>query len=304
MRNNRDVKFVIYQVLYIFVVCVIALKGANIDLAEVISKEKVVEKTYADSIKSYLDSILSLGLVPEIKIDTTRKIENIEELRRQLDIMKQQLVVVQTNPTFIPPEIRREKPEEEKKPEEKEELSEDITPLRVQTLTQYTTNTITNRGNQTLEIVGDGGVIVSIPSGGTRTFTLGGESSVTYRMGNQTKTVNTKDNQKPKISMQRLVPAGEEVSLRTIQSSVGYRISISDDYPGQLEVKFTGPVTVKQSGESTYDVTLNFLGSKGAYDNFTENRDSPYTVSFQITVKDKVAPHSLTQTGVFQFGEW
>lgn len=310
MKKHSDVKFIIYQVLYIFVVCVIALKGANIDLSEVISKEKVVEKSYADSLKAFLDSLIKLGLVPEIKFDTNRKFENIEELRQQLAQMKQQLVVVQTNPNFqvdqTRPNIEVQKEKEEKTPEEKkEENLDDISPLKVQTLTQYTSNTISNRGNQTLDLVGsDGSVIASIPPGGTKTFTLGGQTSVTYRMGNQSKTGATKENQKPKVSLQRLAATGENVSVRSIQSTVGYRVSITDDYPGQLEVKFTGPVTVKQSGDNTYDITLNFLGSKSSYDNFTDNKDAPYTVSFQVIVKDKIAGHSLTQTGVFQFGEW
>ena len=42
MKEKKDVKFIIYQMLYVFVICVIALKGANLDLEEVISKENVV----------------------------------------------------------------------------------------------------------------------------------------------------------------------------------------------------------------------------------------------------------------------
>ena len=117
MKKARDVKFVIYQVLYIFVICVIALKGADINLEEVISKEKVVEKSYADSLKKYIDSLLALGLVPEIKIDTTRKLQNIAELQQQLQIMRTQLAVVTTSPDFKPPELKREDPEKEKEPD-------------------------------------------------------------------------------------------------------------------------------------------------------------------------------------------
>ena len=83
MKDKKDVKFVIYQMLYIFVVCVIALKGANLDLQEVIAKENVVEKAYADSLRAYLDSLLALGLVPKITFDPTQKF-NIEELQKEL----------------------------------------------------------------------------------------------------------------------------------------------------------------------------------------------------------------------------
>lgn len=305
MKKARDVKFVIYQVLYIFVICVIALKGADINLEEVISKERVVEKSYADSLKKYIDSLLALGLVPEIKIDTTRKLQNLAELQQQLQIMRTQLAVVTTSPDFKPPELRREDPEKEKEPDV-EIKEENIAPLQVVSLVQYTQNTISNRGNLPLEIYGDdGGLIVSIPPGGSRTFTMGGQGSVTYKQGNQSKTASTRENQKPKLSIQRLVAMGEEASIRTMQSVVGYRVTVSDDFPGQLEVKITGPVTVKQAAGDTYDVTLNFLQSKQSFDRYTENRgDPPYTVTFQVIVKDKIAGHNVQQTGIYQFGEW
>ena len=105
--------------------------------------------------------------------------------------------------------------------------------------------------------------------------------------------------------MQRLVPSGEEVSVRSLQSTVGYRVTIMDDQPGQLDVKFTGPVSVKQAGPLVYDVTLKLFGSKTEFENYSENRDAPYTVSFQVNVKDQIATqHSVSQSGAFQFGEW
>lgn len=304
MKEKKDVKFIIYQMLYVFVICVIALKGANLDLEEVISKENVVEKEYADSLKSFLDSILALGLVPEITFDTTRKFTNIDELKMQLTQLKTQLSVVQTSPNFQAPQI---KIDPEKKEDEKlEELEpETIEPLKVQSLTQYTSNTITNRGSQTLSIIGsDGSTLASISPGGTQTFTLGGQSSVTYKQGNQSKTVTTKPNKAPTVTLQSLAPSGEDVSIRKIQSTTGYRVTISDDFPGQLDVNFTGPISVKQAGPLTYDITLNFLGSKGAFERYTDSKDSPYTVGFRVTITDKIAGHSIQRSGIFTFGEW
>ena len=301
MRKNKDVKFIIYQMLYVLVICIIALKGADLDLEEVISKEKVVQKEYADSLKSYLDSILALGLVPEITFDTTRKFENVDDLKLQLSQLKLQVSVMKPS-TFVAPTLRKDEPEIKK--EELEEEIQNIEPLKVQSLKQYTSNTITNRGSQTLEIIADGSTLASIPPGGTRTFILGGQSSVTYRKGTQSKTVNTTKNQAPKINLQRLAPSGEDVSVRKIQSTTGYRITIGDDVPGQLDVKFSGPISVKEAGPLTYDVTLNFLGSKGAFERYTESRDEPYTVGFNVTVSDKIAGHSITRKGIFVFGEW
>ena len=312
--GSRDVKFVIYQVLYIFVVCVVALKGASLDLSEVIKKENVVEKEYADSLKSFIDSLLALGLVPEINFDTTKKFSNPEELKKQLQDMQQQLIVFKTNnptltvnttsPNINVTQTNPEIQQKETNPELETEIKE-VQPLQVQQLTQFTQNSVQNRGNIPLQIIGsDGKTLANIPPGGSQSFTMGGQSSVTFKQGEQSKTVSTKENQKPSIKLTRLVPAGEDVSVRRLQSTTGYRIEINDDFPGQLDVNFSGPVTVKQAGELTYDITLNFLRSQSQFENYTDGKDSPYTVGFQISVKDKIAGHSLTQSGIFQFGEW
>jgi len=320
-RKNRDVKFIIYQSLYIFVISVLALKGANLDLTEVVSKEKVVEKTYTDSLKIMIDSLLARGYIPEIKFDTTQKFTNPEEMQKKLQEAQQQLAVLKMNSPSITvnttsPGIQlqqtniteekekiQDKPKEEKI-EEKEGKELDF--KIPQTFTQYTSNSISNPSSVTIEIYGsDGSMIATVPPGGSRSFQLGGQNSLTFKRGGVSKTVSTKENVKPKVTMQRLVSAGEEVSVRNLQSTVGYRVTISDDYPGQLDVKFSGPVSVKQSGPLVYDVTLNFLNSKSAYDNFTENREAPFSVSFQISVKDRIATqHNVSQSGVFQFGEW
>ncbi|MBK9403069.1 MAG: hypothetical protein IPN57_00830 [Ignavibacteria bacterium] len=320
-RKNRDVKFIIYQSLYIFVISVLALKGANLDLTEVVSKEKVVEKTYTDSLKIMIDSLLARGYIPEIKFDTTQKFTNPEEMQKKLQEAQQQLAVLKMNSPSITvnttsPGIQlqqtniteekekiQDKPKEEKI-EEKEGKELDF--KIPQTFTQYTSNSISNPSSVTIEIYGsDGSMIATVPPGGSRSFQLGGQNSLTFKGGGVSKTVSTKENVKPKVTMQRLVSAGEDVSVRNLQSTVGYRVTISDDYPGQLDVKFSGPVSVKQSGPLVYDVTLNFLNSKSAYDNFTENREAPFSVSFQISVKDRIATqHNVSQSGVFQFGEW
>lgn len=302
MKEKKDVKFIIYQMLYVFVICVIALKGANLDLQEVIAKEDVVEKAYADSLRAYLDSLLALGLVPKITFDPEQKF-NIEELQKQLKEYKNNFTSNYTS-TGNTEENKtidiKDKPEEQesKKPDE-------LVVLKVQTLNQYTNNTITNYGNQTLNIIGsDGSTLASIPAGSSKTFILHGQTSVTYKQGDQSKTVSTKKNEVPNITLQSLAPSGEDVSIRKIQSTTGYRITIQDDFPEQLSVDFTGPVSIKQSGPLTYDVTLNFLGSKSAFDRYTDNKESPYSVNFRVTIKDKITGYSIQRVGTFTFGEW
>lgn len=79
----------------------LALKGANLDLTEVVSKEKVVEKTYTDSLKIMIDSLLARGYIPEIKFDTTQKFTNPEEMKKKLQEAQQQLAVLKMNSPSI-----------------------------------------------------------------------------------------------------------------------------------------------------------------------------------------------------------
>ena len=76
VRRSRDAKFVIYQVLYIFVITVLALKGAEINLGEVVSKENVVQKSVRDSLINVVDSLSELGLKFNIEIDSNVVTEN------------------------------------------------------------------------------------------------------------------------------------------------------------------------------------------------------------------------------------
>ena len=181
----------------------------------------------------------------------------------------------------------------------------DVTPLVAAPLTQYTQNSITNRGNLPLEIYGDdGSLLASIPAGSTRSFTMGGQKSVTYKQGGQTKTASTKENAKPEIVFEQLKPGNADASLRELQSVIGFRIRIKDDIPGQLEVKITGPVIVEDKGSGVYDIKLKYAASKDQFERMTENGNSPFRASFNVSVKDKISGHSIQRQGQYTFGEW
>jgi hypothetical protein len=124
------------------------------------------------------------------------------------------------------------------------------------------------------------------------------------KVGSSTKTVELKPNQKPKISFQRVASMGEDTRVTQLQSSVCYRVTIEDDFPGQLDVKFSGPCTVKEKGGNTYDITMNAFSSKAAFDNFTDNKSAPYSTGFTVTVTDKIAGHKIAGQQSFIFGEW
>jgi hypothetical protein len=307
MRGSRDVKFIIYQVLYIFVVCVIALKGANIDLTEVLSKDNVVKKQYADSLKAYIDSILALGLVPEINFDTAKKIENLDQILRELNQAKAELNLKRDfiSPVGVVKLSQNQKiidvTEEQKQQEKEPELGAKVT-IR-EKFTQYLSYSIRNPYNGTLVISADGRTLASIPQGSSGSFQLQGEKSITFSVNGSSDTKPIEKKPPPQVNMTRLAPSGGDVSLRSIQNQVGYRIQISDIAPEQLKVNVSGPVKVTQSGSGTFDVTLSFLSSKSAFDTYTEGKDSPYVVSFTVSVVD-AAGTRISRQGQFTFGDW
>jgi hypothetical protein len=303
MKKGRDVKFIIYQVLYIFVICVIALKGADINLEEVLDAKQVVKKTYADSLKKYIDSILALGLIPSISIDTNLKYsaEDMEKVMAQLEQLKKEV----PNTPVIP--VEREKPtfKEEKTQVVIPKEQQKIATVQGVELTQYSVTKIKNPYAETLVLIADGRTLASIPPQGSAAITLGGESSVTFKVGNSSDTKPTKQKQAPKIDIQKVGPGGGEASLRSVQNSVGFRVTIVSSNPGDLDVKISGPVSTKQVSPTVFDVTLSLLGSESAFDAWSKGKDAPFKASFTVSVKDKFnSKFSISQVGVFTFGKW
>jgi hypothetical protein len=308
MKRKNDIKFIIYQSLYIFVVCVIAIKGANLDLTQVVEDDG---KPKANITPDSLEKLIEI-LKRSIIVDTSLYVIISKEDLAKLDDKVKALVVreqpnlnvsvtstpinVNTNTTNNPlVEKVEKKPDEKKDPGEMKEIR--IGNIK---LTQYTNNTLNNPYDSPLEIVG----ITSIPPHSSKTFVTGGESSVVIKVGDQTKTIEMTPNQKPKISFQRVASMGEDTRVTQLQSSVCYRVVIEDDFPGQLDIKFSGPCTVKEKGNYTYDVTMNAFSSKGAFDNFTDGKNAPYSTGFTVTVTDKIAGHKITGQQSFIFGEW
>ena len=280
---NRDVKFVIYQVLYILVVCVIALKGADLTLTEVIDKSKVVEKSYADSLKNYIDSLTALGLVPRITLDSQK--QNLADLQINLQTFRS----FTSNNNNVPnyqPDLRLDKPVEELPIEQKKPDIQPIIQLDVVSPTQYTYNSVTNGNRENLLVTSDGSTIANIAPGTTGKYLLQGQKSVTF------------------VTLTSLNAGGADASLRRIQMSTGYRVTVSDDFVGQIDVSIKGSVQVSTVGAGVYDVRLNVCGSQAEFDRKYGNSDAPYTVTFSVTATDKISGKVVNRQGAFTFGEW
>jgi len=288
------------------------MKGADLNLMKVITEDEAVKKSYADSLKKYIDSMLALGLVPKIELDSLMNISDLKNFvapqisPNMIALQTGQLVVSQEEYEKLKnqPELQQQQQIEQQQQQVEMEKT-DVTPLVVASLIQYTQNSISNRGNVPLEIYGDdGSLIASIPAGGSRSFTMGGQKTVTYKQGGQSKTVSTKENAKPEITFEQLKPGNSDASLRELQSVIGFRIRVKDDFPGQLDVKITGPVVVEDKGNGVFDVKLKYATSKEQFERMTENGSAPYRASFNVSVKDRISGHSIQRQGQYTFGEW
>ncbi|MEO8513032.1 MAG: hypothetical protein ABI543_05710, partial [Ignavibacteria bacterium] len=170
MKKSKDIKFVIYQALYIFVVCVLFIKGADLTLTQVIEddgKPKVIltpEKM--DSIQKLLDK--------SIIVDTNRFAIVDKELLKEDPKMKDLVnrTFVNTGGSFvindkvIEPPVKVEKPVEVRKTDEP-----DVIIIGNLELFQYHVNNVPNQGGNPITIAG-----VTIPAHSTGKVTLGGES--------------------------------------------------------------------------------------------------------------------------------
>ena len=172
---------------------------------------------------------------------------------------------------------------------------------------QYHDNTIKNINDKPITLKTSTGKY-TIPAHGQQVIRLGDDKIITIASGNETKIYKVKENMVPKITLVNLLNGDN--SVRSIQAKTGYRVNITDDFVDQLEYKITGPVIckeVKRSDEEIIlEIKLNYINSNEAFERYKElhSGQNDYSVSFNINVKDKIAPHSVAQTGTFKFTKW
>ena len=106
VRKNRDSKFIIYQVLYIFVITVLAIKGANLNLHAVVPKDKAVSMTVRDSLVNLIDSLYTQGTKFDIQINPIKE-ENVQLKHKLTSLNKkiQKLTSTTKTEVHLPPKI-------------------------------------------------------------------------------------------------------------------------------------------------------------------------------------------------------
>ncbi|MCK7518810.1 MAG: hypothetical protein MZV64_14330 [Ignavibacteriales bacterium] len=159
--------------LYIFVITVLALKGADLDLRRVALEEDTVQKEVRDSLMAVLDSLYALGIDFSIKIDPNVVVEN-EQMREQLAALNKKL---ETLKDYVPPPTEEEKKEE--KVEEQVLLQSPISAK--QTYIQYTWNIARNTGSVPANIYDPRNMntpIAVVPAGQEKKFDLTDQTEV------------------------------------------------------------------------------------------------------------------------------
>jgi|WetSurMetagenome_2_1015567.scaffolds.fasta_scaffold36940_3 hypothetical protein len=300
MKTGRDIKFVIYQVLYIFVVCVIALKGADINLEEVLNKADVEPKKVVDELRRKLDSLMALDTT--IKSWDTTKIYSETDLQKILasyelkDNIEKPRDIAKNDKTNDGPTFTSNNPPP---------ISTGVTSIEVPEFTQYTVSSVRNPYEKNLEVFADGNKIATIPPKGTGQVKVNGESNIRFEVEGKSGSKPTKEKQPPKIDIQKFISDGEDASLRSIQGRVGYRVTVVSSYAGDLNVNISGPVRIDKVSPTQFDITLNLLASESAFEGWSKGKTEPYKANFTVSVKDKYNPkQSISQIGVFTFGKW
>ncbi|GMU95248.1 MULTISPECIES: hypothetical protein [Ignavibacterium] len=295
INKNRDSKFVIYQVLYIFVITVLALKGADLDLRRVALEEETVDKKVRDSLVTLIDSLYALGLKFDIKIDENLPVEN-EELKKKLASLNEKLQEVQTKLQELPP------PKEEEKPIVEEQTLMPMPISNKQTFIQHTWNVASNTGSVPVEIYDPrdrSKPIVVIPAGQEKKFDLTDQSEVVVKFGSQEDRIKVVPNKPPEIKIEKVTTKmnARDIYVQELQRITVFKVTVIDNRPDQLKITWNGPISVTgpvrdSNGNLIYNVSLKIASTSSAFDDWLDKNgnlresDGRYKVNFFFNAVD------------------
>lgn len=317
IRKNKDSKFVIYQVLYIFVVAVLAIKGADLDLGEVISKREAVTSNVRDSLITVIDSLNSLGLKFDLSIDTSSAEENIK-LKDRIRQLNQSMASLTRQIKEIPP------PEEKSEPiAMKEKIIEEAeisSPLAEnQAFIKNTWNIAKNNSNIPVSIVDPGSqeVLAKINPGQQGKFDLGSQEKVILKYGSKEELVNVEPNKPPELKIESASSKmnSSDIFVQELQRTSVFRVTVMDERPDQLDVTYNGPIAVTgpikdSKGNLVYNVALKIANTEQRFDDWMDKfnplreRDGRYKVNFFFIAVDKKTKDRVQVGDSFYFTDF
>ena len=293
INRNRDSKFVIYQVLYIFIITILALKGAELDLRRVALEDETVNISVKDSLAAILDSLYALGIDFTIKIDPKVLDEN-EEMKKRLAELNRKLEAVKD---YVPP------PEEE--PDEiVDEQTKLQSPISLkQTFIQNTWNIAKNSGTVPTTIIDPANpnvAVVTIPPGKEKRFDLQDQTEVIIKFGSQEERIKVIPNRPPEVDIELVSTkmSHSDIYVRELQRITAFTVKIIDARPEQLKVTYSGPISVigpqkDSKGNLVYNVSLRLATTETRYDDWLEingdlqESDGRYKANFFFIVVDE-----------------
>jgi hypothetical protein len=313
IRRNRDAKFVIYQVLYIFVVTVLALKGAEINLGEVVDKNNVVEKSVRDSLINVVDSLSLLGLKFNIEVDTNAVKENII-LKEKLSLLNHQVASLSNRVKEIP---KKEKKKEEVKEAKVPNLPSPFSTN--QTFLQYAGNVAENKGDFTVSIfdpVNNKEIIKILPRENGK-FELTDQHEVILKYGNQEEKIRVKANLPPEIIIEKVTTKMDKSSIyaKELQQTTCFNVSITDERLEQIRITHSGPISVTgprkdKKGNKIYNVSLNIAPNEDRFNEWTDRNDhlidsdGRYKANFFFSAYDTKSKQKVEVGESFYFTEF
>jgi hypothetical protein len=310
-RQNKDSKFIIYQVLYIFVVTVLALKGAGLDLGEVVKKEDTVQKEVRDSLLAVIDSLNAKGLSFSINIDTTVVEQNIE--------LKKQIASLSTNLKDLTKKIKTT-PKPKDSPIKKVEAKLPSPFSKTKTFLQYAWNEAENKGEVPVKIYDPSNLdepIVIVPPDEKKRFDLTDQEEVIVNFGSQEERVRVVKNEPPKINIESVTTkmSKAEIYAKELHRITVFRVTISDERIDQIKVNYTGPIKVTgpvqdKEGNLVYNVSLNIALNETKFDEWADRNenlqeaDGRYKANFFFDAYDVKSKHKVNVGDSFYFTDY
>lgn len=309
INRNRDSKFVIYQVLYIFIITILALKGAEIDLKRVILADKTVNVNVKDSLVAILDSLYALGIDFSIQIDPNVIKEN-EVLKEKLASLSERIKDLNKIPT-----------EEEEPQEIVEELTKQQSPISLkQIFIQNTWNIAANHGNIPTMIYDPNNLsspIVTIPPGEERKFDLINQTEVIIKFGSQEEKIKVVPNKPPEVNIERVTTkmSSLDIYVKELQRITAFTVTIVDERPDQLKITYLGPISVNgpqknSKGNLVYNVSLRIASTESQFDDWVDRHsdmqeaDGRYKANFFFIAVDEKTKDRVQVGDSFYFTDF
>ncbi|MGE5621216.1 MAG: hypothetical protein ACM3U0_01450 [archaeon] len=314
VRKNKDSKFVIYQVLYIFVITVLAIKGAGLDLGEVISKDDAIKRSVRDSLVTVIDSLNAIGAKFDLRVEHDAASENVE--------LKKKIESLNLNMASLTKKIKETPPAEEtpvsapKKEEIKENLPVTSPIAEGQKFIQNTWNLARNSGNVPVQIVdaSNGALITSIAPGEQKKFDLTNQKQVLVRFSGREERVDVMPKRPPEIRIENVSTKmnGSDIYVQDLQKTTVFKVTVSSMRPEDLNIAFSGPINASgpfkdSKGSLIYNVSLKLASNEQRFDEWMDKTrplregDGRYKLNFFFVAVDKITKAKVQVGDSFYF---